>query len=54
MCNKVLIHANIDPQKWTEEQLEAWAKLHNLQTSGKETREELLAMVESKLNEPKV
>jgi len=42
-----------DPQKWTEEQLLVWVKLHNVQISGSETREELLAMVESKLNEPK-
>lgn len=49
-----LMFANIDPQKWTEEQLLAWAKIHGVQTTGNETREELLAMVESKMNEPRV
>jgi hypothetical protein len=42
-----------DPQTWTEEQLIVWLKEHrNTQPSGKETREELLAMVESALHTP--
>lgn len=43
-----------DPQTWSEEQLITWLRHHHQSTqpSGKETREELLAMVESAMHTP--
>ncbi|KAM0701091.1 hypothetical protein Q7P35_011452 [Cladosporium inversicolor] len=43
-----------DPQKWTDEEMRVWLNNRNLQCTGKETREELLARIEANKRAPTV
>ncbi|KAM0721679.1 hypothetical protein Q7P37_002604 [Cladosporium fusiforme] len=42
-----------DPQTWSEEDLRLWLNSRDLQCTGKETREELLARVEANMRAPR-